>query len=372
MIKTISRDSAVPAVTSAPACGGMCDGSAPAERPMVYHIGHISPEIDKTGHTEKGVKVVFPAKDGELTVEVWNKHVKIKRPSHVVYGKRSPRGKVNGLSFRASYRLKWAIENTPEFCTKEALFICLTYPLIWPEDGREVKRHLDVFGKRCRRIGVFFAWALEYQSRGAPHFHLIARFPDDWTLKKVREWIALNWYEVVGSGDKKHFRAGTSAEWVRNPDCVGWYVSNYLGKQYQKKPPEGVNLPGRMWGMIGIKPPKPQIKYFKEGSQEGIKLVRLIRRWATSDHAFRQRTKKMPIEDRIDAAEYLSSINPELSKKLRDFHNVNFTSLVKPKDRKSWSPRDAGREKGFSVRNAAGIAKQLIEMKISLDEIMET
>jgi hypothetical protein len=74
----------------------------------------------------------------------------------------------------------------------------------------------------------------------------------------------------------------------------------------------------------------------------------------------------MPIEDRIESAEYFSYSDPELSKRLRDFYNVNFVAQVKPKDRKSWSLRDAGREKGFSVRNAANIARQLIEVRAKL------
>jgi hypothetical protein len=40
---------------------------------------------------------------------------------------------------------------------------------------------------------------------------------------------------------------------------------------------------------------------------------------------------------------------------------VKVTAEVKPENRKSWSPRDPGREKGFSVRNAAKFAKLYIE-----------
>jgi hypothetical protein len=258
--------------------------------------------------------------------------------------------------------MRWDIENTPELSTKSALFICLTYPSEWPRDGRKVKRDLDTFGKRARRVGACFAWALEYQTRGAPHFHLLARFPEGWDVRRVREWVAVNWFEVVGSGDEKHLAAGTRVELVNVPECAGWYISHYLGKEYQKTPPPDVTLPGRMWGMIGCKPPKPQVLRFPEGSRDGINIVRLIRRWATSDHAFRQRIRFLPAAERKSFAKSVRQTDPDIASALLDFRNCPVTAEVPPERRKRWSPHDPGREKGFSVRNAAKIARQLLEI----------
>jgi hypothetical protein len=314
---------------------------------MACHIGHTSPKYQG---------------DGCLTVEIFDKHVRIKRPCHIVHARPTPRGKVNGLSPRASRRLRWAIENTPLLTAPGALFVCLTYPSEWPKDGRKVKRDLDAFGKRCRREGICFAWALEYQTRGAPHFHLLARFPEGWEIVRVQKWVALNWFEVVGSGDEKHLHAGTSAEFVNNSEAAGWYISHYLGKEYQKTVPEGVTLPGRMWGMIGIKVPKPETLRFPEDSREGIKLVRNIRRSAASDYAFRQRERKLSVAERKSDARFLRDYQPDIAAALLDFRYTVFVAEVKPENRKSWSPHDPGREKGFSVRNAAKIARQYLEM----------
>lgn len=346
--KTAAHD----ATTPPSAAGGTCGGTDAAEEdgishnpPMACHIGHTTPK---------------PKGDGCLTVEVYAKHVRIKRPCHVVPARPSKRGKVNGLSPRASRRMRWAIENTPILTAPGAMFICLTYPAEWPKNGRVVKRHLDVFGKRCRRIGACFAWALEYQTRGAPHYHLLARFPIDWDVVRVQKWVALNWFEVVGSGDEKHLRAGTSAEVVNNAECAGWYISHYLGKEYQKTIPEGVTLPGRMWGMIGCKTPKPEVLRFTEASRDGIELVKNIRRWATSDHAFRQRSRVCTPIERTQDAENFKYSDPDLAHMLLDFRNVKVTAEVKSENRKSWSPHDPGREKGFSVRNAAKVTKQFL------------
>lgn len=339
------------AAHDAPAHDGGVTGGAVAAGPMACHIGHNSPRDPKDGH---------------LTVEVWANGIKVKRPSHVTPSEYQPlRGKVNGLSPRASRRLRWAIENTPPLIDRDALFICLTYPAEWPRDGREVKRHLDTLGKRARRVGALFAWALEYQTRGAPHFHLLARFPKDWDVVRVRLWLAQNWFEVVGSGDEKHLHAGTSAELVNVPERASFYISHYLGKEYQKTPPSGVTLPGRMWGMIGCKPTEPEIYRFHEGSREGIELVRNVRRWAASDHAFRQRTRYLSATERKAEAKYFRRIDPDLAAALLDFRDCHWTAEVRPENRKRWSPHDPGREKGFSVRNAAKIAHLLITQQLT-------
>jgi len=168
--------------------------------------------------------------------------------------------------------------------------------------------------------------------------------------------------------DDKHLRAGTSAEWVNNSESAGWYISHYLGKEYQKTVPEGVTLPGRMWGMIGIKTPKPQVLRFTEDSRGCIELVKLTRRWAASDFAFRQRTRFCTVKERMSDAEQFRFSNPDLADALLDFRNVKVTTEVRPDNRKSWSPRDPGREKGFPVRNATVFVFQLLASHVNRSE----
>ena len=142
-------------------------------------------------------------------------------------------------------------------------------------------------------------------------------------------------------------------------DCAGWYLSRYLGKEYQKQPPEDVLLPGRMWGMKGIKTPKPKVLAFKAGARDGIQLARLIRRWAASDYAFRQREHVWTKAERIKEARFIKDEYRDIYYDLISFRKLKITSEVKPENRKSWSPNDPGREKGFSVRNAAEVSRQL-------------
>lgn len=117
-----------------------------------------------------------------------------------------------------------------------------------------------------------------------------------------------------------------------------------------------------MWGMIGCKTPKPQVIRFTEDSRDGIELAKNIRRWASSDFAFRQRSRTCTHSERKSDAEQFRCTNPDLADALLDFRNVKVTAEVSPDNRKSWSPRDPGREKGFSVRNAATAVGQYLKM----------
>lgn len=90
--------------------------------------------------------------------------------------------------------------------------------------------------------------------------------------------------------------------------------------------------------------------------------MRNIRRSAASDFAFRQRERILSVAERKSDARGLRDYKPDITADLLDFRNVVFVAEVKPEKRKSWSPHDPGREKGFSVRNAAKIARQLLEI----------
>lgn len=102
------------------------------------------------------------------------------------------RGRVAGFSRQSRDRMIFAFRNMP----KPKIMLTLTYPGAFPVDGKKVKRDLDAFRKWLARRGVLSAWFLEFQDRGAPHFHIFISLP----VKK--EKLSLAWYRIVGSGDE--------------------------------------------------------------------------------------------------------------------------------------------------------------------------
>ena len=151
-------------------------------------------------------------------------------------------------------------------------FVTLTYPAEYPRDGRVVKRHLKALRKRMGRgFGdeLRAVWAMEFQKRGAPHFMLLVNcfVP----AKLLAKW----WYEVVGSGDERHLRAGVQAEAPKG-DLRAYFLKRYMAKGDQKAVPDDYQHPGRMWGTWG-KLGKVELEV-ELSEAVGVKVKRVLRR----------------------------------------------------------------------------------------------
>lgn len=214
----------------------------------------------------------------ELTAEVFKRNVQVKF-SRVGYRnfltdeekerRRAKRSKIIKFSWRSARRLRHLVRNSED--TWKA-FITLTYPQEYPCKGRETKAHLNAFLQFLRRKGIKSLWVLEFQSRGAPHYHVIV---SDFIPK---EEIAESWYKIVGSGDEKHLRAGTGIGMVRSKQRLYGYLSSYIKKLDQKIPPKGFEDVGRFWGASR----NLLIKDLYKMREQYFKLVwsiKLIRNW---------------------------------------------------------------------------------------------
>jgi hypothetical protein len=90
---------------------------------------------------------------------------------------------------------------------------------------------------------------LEFQQRGAPHFHpFVWGIPESDRLREIIDFISEAWFEVVASGDEKHFIAGTRVEKMRSATAAIRYVSGYASKTDQTLRGRKV---GRYWGVVG-------------------------------------------------------------------------------------------------------------------------
>lgn len=157
----------------------------------------------------------------------------------LVGGKRK---KVKGFSKASRRRLFKKLGALNQELSGMPIFVTLTYPNDFPSDFKTYKRHLDTWSKRLARRypDVFFIWRLEFQKRGAPHYHLLVFGAD----RICKDWLSESWYEVVGSGDEKHLKAGTRVERVRGWKKAWSYCGKYLGKV-----DVGHGENGRMWGV---------------------------------------------------------------------------------------------------------------------------
>jgi hypothetical protein len=147
---------------------------------------------------------------------------------------------ITKFSKKSSKNLKFHMNNSK---VKFSNMITLTYPSEYSNNGVEIKYHLNRFTKFLKLKKCEYTWIIEFQKRGAPHFHLLT---DTYIDKKE---VSQAWYDIVNSGDEKHLIAGTKCERLRL-GRVGAksYVRKYINKSDQKEVPEEYKNVGRFWG----------------------------------------------------------------------------------------------------------------------------
>jgi hypothetical protein len=183
--------------------------------------------------------------------------------SHVAQPCSGKRSAVTEFSTKSKSRMCRYLRS----CTSDyRYFVTLTYPSD-PSTWNEFRVHFKKFIERLRTAeylagsGSLF-WFVEYQRRGAPHFHLYT------TFHIGKYWLSKNWFECVGSNDRRHKLSGTSIERVRKGKrALRCYAAKYASKSDQKnlqilsectKSLEyslNVDLSnlgkGRWWGVVG-------------------------------------------------------------------------------------------------------------------------
>lgn len=196
----------------------------------------------------------------------------------------SCRSVVSQFSRKSRNRLSFVARNA---ATPLPVFITLTYPSEYPSDGSTVKRHLNAFLQFVRRRNLSFLWFLEFQRRGAPHFHIAV------SGYVSAQSVALAWFRIVGSGDPAHFRAGTRCEHFRDPRGFAAYATKYALKFEQKTVPAGYENVGRFWGASRSVNPEPSS--IINGSPH--QLAPVIRQIVRFYNALRAGWHKPPIVD---------------------------------------------------------------------------
>ncbi len=184
-----------------------------------------------------------------------------------------PTGKKSDIfsfTYKSIKNLKLHLRNIPDIFK---IMVTLTYPLEFPLDGKKVKEHLHSFLRtlRFKFPDLKYLWVLEFQKRGAPHFHVVFDSP---SIMLYKGWISRLWYRIVGSRDTKHLRAGTRCELIRK--SVFSYFSDYLKKIDQKTVPTEFNNVGRFWSCSrGIL--KHESIFIETASEDIFYVSRIIR-----------------------------------------------------------------------------------------------
>jgi hypothetical protein len=165
--------------------------------------------------------------------------------------KQQPRGRITEFSAASRSRLKHTFGRLDREALGRALLLTLTYPAEFPapEDHAVYKAHLHRFKIALRRRWPLCSgiWKLEFQTRGAAHYHFMLFGLSHETLDALRSWTRKTWYRIAHNGDKNLGAACEKVEFIRKAGCAMGYFAKYLGKGDQTLPG---NFSGRYWGKI--------------------------------------------------------------------------------------------------------------------------
>jgi len=200
----------------------------------------------------------------------------------------------------------------PLFAAGWPVMVTLTYSRSWEVQaptGKTAKRHLGSLRRSYERRFGFpppALWKLEFQRRGAPHFHLLIPVPHGVLLGEFRLWLSETWAAIVDadcrargvrcSADERmsHLMAGTGVDHregarMRDVKRIAVYFTGHSlksvdGKGYQHLVPElwqtEDSAPGRFWGSWAL----PSVRGgCLVGASDYVALRRLLRRWAAAN-----------------------------------------------------------------------------------------
>jgi len=218
-------------------------------------------------------------------------------------GAKSKRGEICGFSAKSRLRLLKSMACVNYEKAGLPTFLSLTYHMDWGE-SKDWKRNLDTFIKSLRRKWpeAWGLWKLEFQKRGAPHYHLLLwggpevkgyRVPYGNGKFKVKtygvqkcpehapifDFLMRNWGAAYGY---------TRIEPIQSIQGVMAYTGKYLGKVQENESGEKT---GRVWGVINRKAWKKNVEEHFVDNREAFRFRRVARKWAERMNGYRMKNK---------------------------------------------------------------------------------
>lgn len=146
------------------------------------------------------------------------------------------RSEVSLFSGKSKTRLRRFLQNTTH---QYGVMITLTYGAEYPSSGRVAKSHLKRFRQLLinhQMVPESICWFLEFQNRGAPHFHLLTT---EFIPYQAVAWL---WHWSSGAP----WQSSTNVKKMTKPVR---YAIKYARKATQKDVPEQFQDVGRFWGI---------------------------------------------------------------------------------------------------------------------------
>lgn len=191
------------------------------------------------------------------------------------------RGRIYQMTRQSVDRLMFVLRETD--MSLESMIV-LTFGSMYPKSGQSAKASVNrwLSWLRYHAPEVRYLWVMEFQKRGAPHFHILLNYG---VVEDERDLYAGRWSSaalsgIVGKEDDRYqelwmkiFRVHKHhRQWQnkKEKDGIVRYMSSYLAKSYQKKIPKDYQDVGRWWSATrGVADIEPASTY--EIGEEGVR-----------------------------------------------------------------------------------------------------
>lgn len=192
------------------------------------NAGHLTTGIPKDYHSSSRRRDTSPA-----VVDIQGRVVELKEKTRIPSDRM--RVRIGGRRGEVTQFSKASRRRLLNYCARvktdqRPLFITLTYPERYPDVKEAKENHLRAFLERLRRRYPASAaiWRLEFQARGAPHFHILVFGVAFWAKEDVQN----AWGSVLGPEyrDAMGRLPFTRVERVKSARGVMAYVSKYIAK----------------------------------------------------------------------------------------------------------------------------------------------
>ncbi len=251
---------------------------------------------------------------------------------------------------------------------KQMILITLTFP-VHIENIKDAQELVRVFNQRMKRAEISLFWKKEYTLKKRVHYHMFSIYPQEVELgdyfvkrkgelfpydrekkayitdragvKGLRYQLQNVWSDAVNKkfnvkDTEKTFNASIDMQYVKNPQSVATYLSDYLiddggngkkDKGYQNTVPENIQNSGRWWGVINMK------KFYGEVQEDKISYEQYKEIQKNYNEIFSDRKDKKEIRTIIESdktKELIEKILKEEGKgvKKSDFLSSNFQEPV--------------------------------------------
>lgn len=236
-----------PTPADAPAAAACAD---PFSNEVISRAGHI-PVVD---HSKRKLR------QARLRILPGGMVVRQFQGCSIVPPRSSVRGVIDGFSLDSRRRLRKKLMSV-DFASTDLLWVTLTYHKSWGASFKDWKADFENYIKRMLKTWPEYQglmWRLEFQERGAPHFHFLISFPKGKrpAAASFQMWSSHSWADVIGGPEDQDLLIyGSKVIEVCNSRELGKLLG-YLVKEMGKVT-QGIgdrNGTGRMWGVRGSLP----------------------------------------------------------------------------------------------------------------------